>query len=86
MKNWILAVLTMSVVAGCATIKREVYKAEDKVATEYLDGKLEKEGQKLIERGDLTEKQWKAIKPGAEWMLLKIQERARRKKAEAEAE
>lgn len=84
--EWIGVVVVMLIIAGCATIKREVYKTEDKIATEWLETKLDKEGEKLIAKGDLTQKQWDAIKPGAEWMLEKIQERARRKKAEAEAE
>ena len=80
MKKFFTVVVLVALMAGCATIKREVYKAEDKISTEWIDGKLEEEGQKLIAKGDLTQKQWDAIKPGAEWMLEKIQDRARRLK------
>jgi hypothetical protein len=86
MKKLMVSIVLMLVVAGCATIKKEVYKAEDKISTEWIEGKLEEEGQKLIAKGELTQKQWDKIKPGAEWMLEKIQKRARIKRAETEAE
>jgi len=65
--------------SGCATIKKQAWKAEIKYVQEWRTEKLEEALLKSIEKGDLTEKQAEKVREGAYWLLDKIIERAENK-------
>ena len=83
MKN-ILLMSAIIFISGCAMITKPIYKAEVKHATEWKTEKLEELLVKLIEKGELTEKQAEKIREGAYWLLDKIIERAEGKLVELE--